>query len=472
MALNSASGKVLWRWSSEEADPRPQTLASDGERVYMQVADGVVALDLATGLPLWSYGKTVDGWRQTLTFGQYTLVVSDGVVLCNLAGNVTALAAESGSLLWTHPAGKYGFHEPLDIFVIDGLVWLGSERPDSVAPPALEDFSKGINLHTGEVENQNTIIAGLQTAGHHHRCYRERATTNYIITGKRGVELMDLNGDDHFRANWVRGSCQFGLIPANGLIYTPPHSCGCYMETKLRGFQAMASERSVLSAARRRTPDAFRPMTGHKAPDDIRSVSAEDWPTYRRSPLRDAVATTQAPAELHKVWQTAIGGALTQPVIVGGKALVASTDTHTLFALDAGSGAVAWSYTCGGRIDSPPTICQGRVLFGSADGNVYCLAIKNGAEIWRFSCAPMDMRTVAYDQIESLWPVHGSVLVLNGVAYCFAGRSTWLDGGIYFYALDPLTGTVLHERQYRSRHPAFAEHKDKGADEHLSLIHI
>lgn len=29
-------------------------------------------------------------------------------------------------------------------------------------------------------------------------------------------------------------------MPANGLLYNPPHPCACYLETKLYGFNALA----------------------------------------------------------------------------------------------------------------------------------------------------------------------------------------------------------------------------------------
>ena len=47
--------------------------------------------------------------------------------------------------------------------------------------------------------------------------------------------------------------------------------------------------------------------------------------------------------------------------------------------------------------------------------------------------------------MESAWRVHGSVLVHEGTVYCTAGRSTFLDGGIWVYGLDPATGQKRHE---------------------------
>ena len=51
----------------------------------------------------------------------------------------------------------------------------------------------------------------------------------------------------------------------------------------------------------------------------------------------------------------------------------------------------------------------------------------------------------------------GSVLVFDGVAYACAGRSSWIDGGMRFYALDPATGHVLHRRQIRDMQPEYCE---------------
>jgi hypothetical protein len=54
------------------------------------------------------------------------------------------------------------------------------------------------------------------------------------------------------------------------------------------------------------------------------------------------------------------------------------------------------------------------------------------------------------EQLESAWPVHGSVLVDESlsdgrpVAYVAAGRSCHVDGGIFLYALELATGKVLH----------------------------
>jgi hypothetical protein len=52
-----------------------------------------------------------------------------------------------------------------------------------------------------------------------------------------------------------------------------------------------------------------------------------------------------------------------------------------------------------------------------------------------------------------VWPVHGSVLALDGALYFAAGKSSYLDDGLYFYKLDARTGEKLVEKRIYSRDP-------------------
>jgi len=103
-----------------------------------------------------------------------------------------------------------------------------------------------------------------------------------------------------------------------------------------------------------------------------------------------------------------------------------------------------------GRIDSPPTLCGPYCLFGTRNGLVYCLRAVDGRLVWQFRAAPSDTRLVACEQLESVWPVHGAVLVdeqgaqQTPVAYFAAGRSSDLDGGIHLYGLEVPSGRLRH----------------------------
>ena len=140
-------------------------------------------------------------------------------------------------------------------------------------------------------------------------------------------------------------------------------------------------------------------------------------------------------------------------VVAGGTVLVSEIDAHTIHAIDAKTGEPRWRYAVGGRVDSPPTIHKGTAIFGSADGYTYCLRLADGALVWRFLAAPTDQRTVSFGQIESVWPVTGSVLVRDNVVYCTAGRSSYLDGGMVMVRLDAATGKELGRTRFANRDP-------------------
>ena len=74
-------------------------------------------------------------------------------------------------------------------------------------------------------------------------------------------------------------------------------------------------------------------------------------------------AAASSPQELNKdlepAWETKLTGKLTALVVADSKVFVAQTDQHTLHALDAAKGNSLWTYTAGGRIDSPAHVLQG-----------------------------------------------------------------------------------------------------------------
>lgn len=55
--------------------------------------------------------------------------------------------------------------------------------------------------------------------------------------------------------------------------------------------------------------------------------------------------------------------------------------------------------------------------------------------------------------MESVWPVHGSVLAEDGTVCFAAGRNSYVDGGVFMYRLDVHTGEPLVEKRFCSRDP-------------------
>ncbi|MBM4050938.1 MAG: hypothetical protein FJ279_38065, partial [Planctomycetes bacterium] len=440
MAVEASTGKTLWH---KESCVAPCTLAAVGGRVYFHDGDKVVCLDAANGQDVWA-SSPLPRWKPMHVLFSPTLVVHQDVVL--FAGGekldpqrggddtMAALSAKTGEVLWTGPHPPSGYASAEDLFVADGLVWCGV-----TSSPRDSGVFTGRDPRTGEIRVEFPPDDWRHMP--HHRCHRAKATCNYILTSRTGIEFVDFRAKHWTSHHWVRGSCNYGILPCNGLVYAPPHSCACYLLAKLSGFNALAAQRSEVRSQRSDADRLERGVAyGQVQNPKSKIQNGEDWPTYRHDMARSGSTKTSVPASLKLAWQTPLGGKLSALTAADGKLFVASVDAHTVHALDANTGKAAWSFTAGGRVDSPPTVWQGRVLFGSTDGHVYCLRAADGALVWRFRAPPGDQRLMAFEQVESVWPVSGSVLMRDGVVYCVAGRSMWLDGGMRFLRLDAATG--------------------------------
>ena len=436
VAVSVRTQKVLW--NKQIGQIRPLSLAIDKGRVVYLSGKELAAHDLKDGSELWKVQP-----KQT---APKTLVTVNDTIVMQGGKSVSAYDAADGRLLWQKTVPPIGGGEGDDLFVIDGLVWRGMLSVDEQGKPLRKSphaLVIGWDLRSG-LEKKRILVKNLRSPEHHHRCYRNKATVRYLISSYEGAEFLDFKADNHSQNNWLRGACRYGMMPANGMLYVPPDQCFCQPGSKFLGFAAVTAEsdRAVENVA-----DERRLVKGsaYGAVTDTKSDSVSDWPTYRHDAARSGATRASIASNVAVDWKITLGGVLTAPVAAGRMVYVAQTDEHILYALDVTSGKVLWQFTADGRIDSPPTIYRGMVLFGSKDGHVYCLRASDGLLVWRFLAAPNDRRIACFDQIESAWPVHGSVLVDNGTAYFTAGRSTYLDGGIRVYGLEPSTGKILHK---------------------------
>lgn len=501
MAVDAATGRTLWatkpayrgsvvdyiKFGGKGGGVEPPKLdpslnsATDGKTFACIDGTDVVGIDCGDGAEIWRTKFPVDEADKTaagMNAGERlwigTMIVKDGVVVHASPNKLAAMDAATGRVLWERPKKYIGhlWYEWKDVFVIDGLVWtwgadldkqpvvpFGKEPPPKHEDQDEEDSPakvakgrgkqettifpatvKGYDLCTGEIR-KDVALGRLFAANHHHRCYRNKATEKYIIASRRGFEYVDLSGGKHVVDNWVRTTCHVGTMPANGLQYNPPHPCACYIDEKLTGFNALAAEgyggAPIDDAKRLERGPAFGDARGPGAQED-------DWPAFRHDAMRTGSVQTSVPDGWGPLWRVRVGSRLAPPIAVGDRVYVAIVDEHHLACLDRRDGRTLWEYAAGGRIDSSPTYHEGTLVFGSADGDVHCVRAADGARVWRFRAAPAERLIGAFGQLESAWPVHGSVLVRDGVAYFSAGRSSHLDGGIRLYALDAATGAIRH----------------------------
>ncbi len=460
-AYSPTTGKQLWKRSMEDGDfLLPQTIATKGRFLCYQSTFGMGCLDVKTGEVLWTQARPSPARR--MGFSSPTLVMTSEVVLCadreatgdaaakgkvvwgvngwnekgfarKQSNIVRAFALEDGKQLWQAPGGE-GYNSPVDIFVIKNVAYIS------------KSFT-GHDIKTGKViKTIDTSAPGVSMP--HPRCHRYKATSDFIITGRSGVEYLDLEQGKWVGNNsWLRGTCQYGIMPANGIVYVPPDACGCNPTVKVPGIFAAASQRT--KDGHINFPDAPVLVTG-PAYKKVTAIPAgkPDWPAYRHDVQRSGTSPVTISASIKKAWSTKIGGKLTQATLVGDSLFLASVNAYTVYSLSQATGDIQWSFTANARVDSAPSYYKGYLIFGSADGWLYSVEAKTGRLAWKFMAAPEERLVNVYGRMESLWPVHGAALVQNDAVCITAGRSTYMDGGIVYYQIDPISGNQLSRKVF------------------------
>ena len=487
-AFDAAGGKLRWTYP----DALPDTVvAGDGGVFLVEAPAGrtkdraVVRLDLATGKPAWRRAEYP--WAAKIS----RCSVRGGRLVCEVStlnndkpGNgVRVLDAADGRVLWERLYGPGQSHYmQARAIQTAGLVWI-------LNGPKWE----GLDPVTGSVTYQHGGGTG--------HCFPPVGTPRYLLSGE--MNFTDIQGGVVDANHITKGACgrDAGFVPANGLVYLSPKHCSCY--PMLNGYAALAPASTepplpeaaapvaekgpaisgqpslAVTLSRAEGPSegsrradgptataTARPFAGPSGaaqgdnqgalPDD----SQNDWPCYRGDAWRSAATAADVPAELAVRWTATLGdwpegplvadwkddlyvrGPVTPPVIAGGLVIVAQPDRHRVAALDARTGQPRWTFVANGRIDSAPTVWRDRCLFGTRSGWVYALRLADGQLAWRLRVAPTEDRIVSFGQLESPWPVPGSVLVLGDTAYVAGGRQPLADGGLRVLALDPADGTV------------------------------
>ena len=443
LAVDADSGKTLWSISGDKIDNYEGTsLAVRGPNVVYCTTDALACVDRKTGKERWRVPVEVKYTGKNPKFGgtpgySVATVLSDDTVYLAAGTVLTAYDVGDGSLKWSAPTFLNHFKSP-DLFLAAGAVWTARKM--------------AYDPETGELVRE--LPQKMTGPMGHDRCYRHRSTERwYINTSTGGSDFLALDGSGEYPNPWVRSTCGIGHLPCNGLFYVGPPACSCCNEVQLTSFNALAADPSLTSPGqpvevkvnpRLEKGPAFAEATAGMSA--YARTSEEDWPTYRHDAERSGSTPAEVSPELKPAWSVKLSSKASAPVIVGGTVFVADVDAHAVCALDAANGEERWRFVTGGRVDSPPTWHQGLVLFGSHDGWVYAVRAGDGALAWRFKALP-ERVICAYEQPESVWPVSGSILVKNGVAYFSAGRNSFLDGGVFLFGLDPATGGVIHQRR-------------------------
>ncbi|NUQ66169.1 MAG: PQQ-binding-like beta-propeller repeat protein [Pirellulales bacterium] len=450
------SGDLKWKYEASE----PREVIAAKEAVFLMEGSvrrgekpAAVSLTLADGSICWKQSEYP--WlglvRRAVCHGDLVALEVSTLNDTKEGNAVHVLSAADGKLLWSRDFVPSMNHmKQARAMFIGELLWVLEDRQCVALDPK-----------TGEVKQK--YPAGLC------HCFPPVATARFLFSGE--MEMTDLATGKMDDNRITKAACgrDVGWVPANGLIYVTPKHCVCW--PMLRGYAAMAPEGSRVEGQGSRADQRLErgpvyadngpsPPPSGSRPSTLDSPLSTDWPCYRHDAWRSSSAPEALPKDLSVLWTASLGdwpegtvvqdwrenpfvhGPITAPVIAGGMAVVARPDAHEVVALDATTGQARWRFTADGRVDTPPTLYGGLCLFGSKSGSVYAIRADDGRVAWRFRAAPSEEQIVAYGQVESPWPVPGSVLVVEDVAYFAAGRQPLADGGILVYAVEPATGKV------------------------------
>ena len=468
VAYDAETGKQLWTVKGNNLGHIvPLSLTAAGDNIFYLDNKELHCLDAKTGKPRWASPFETKG----LFIRAYapTVVAHNDLIMCLSWNRLCAYSAESGKELWQNK-GAVGFGSPGDLFAIGNKawsfpmtksIWRDSKRTsDNIVTTGINidktnflnqaKTAVGIDIRTGEV----TDLLPFAHTQHHHRCYRNKATEQYILLGHSGIQVIDLATKTNETHRWVRGLCQYGIMPANGYIYVPPDTCQCYNSGKINGLFALSETNSwegiEIAPTLEKGPAYAKASAGTPAPGSPNRQS--DWPTYRADNARSGRATCKLPGKLDVKWHVEIGPTITAPVIAGGRVYVADRDAYAVHCRDAKDGRKLWKYLANGPVDSPPTLYKGLCIFGCGDGSVYCLDAGSGELAWRFKTSGIERRIGHEDRLESPLRINGSVLAQDDTVYFAAGYSSNLDGGIRVYGVDVRTGEQRHAGQVASGH--------------------
>jgi len=398
------SGKEIWRMGRPDLPPKKSKDSEKKEQAPSRLPSigthniGMLVLD-----------------KGRVYFGQPQ---KTGKVSNLITMTLLCLTAETGKELWRGDYQDWTYTTNLNAYAVKDKLVVHDRGPEMVT----------LDAATGKVLKRHDISA--VNSHHHHRCYRNKATEKYLLMGKDGVEYLDMETGEVVLNRWIRGTCLYGIMPANGLLYTSPAACACNQMNRLDGFTALAAPAPGAPA---KHPLVKGPAYGSVG----QSLTPDAWPQYRRDALRSGLVDLSPTTG--NGWKVQLPGKLTAPVS-DGSALYLGCDDQVV-ALSCADGRIRWRAP--GRVDSPPTLYRGLVLFGTRDGWVHCLRARDGQLAWRLRAAPAERFILDDSRLESVWPLHGSLMLFKGRIYATAGRSSFLDGGLRIFALNPETGAII-----------------------------
>jgi outer membrane protein assembly factor BamB len=140
-ALNAGTGALLWSYATGgEVWSSPSVV--NGMVYIGTYAGSVIALNASTGALLWSFG-TSEFWQSSPAVANGVVYVGSGVLSCCAVlgpglcpGNIYALNASTGALLWSYTLGVWNSSPA----IVDGVLYISGGDFPPYQPPNPNQF--------------------------------------------------------------------------------------------------------------------------------------------------------------------------------------------------------------------------------------------------------------------------------------------------------------------------------------------
>ncbi|MDA7897700.1 PQQ-binding-like beta-propeller repeat protein [Akkermansiaceae bacterium] len=179
-----------------------------------------------------------------------------------------------------------------------------------------------------------------------------------------------------------------------------------------------------------------------------------DWPMWRNDTGRTAQSAEVLADNLSLQWSRRLPplkpayrdnrlqfDAGYEPIVLGKRLVVGSSRDDSVTAFDTETGEEAWKFFTDGPVRFAPVGCEGRIIFGSDDGCLYCVNASDGLLVWKKRAVPSKRKVIGNERMISVWPVRGGPVLHEGRVYFAAG--VWPLEGTFVFCVDALTGETI-----------------------------
>lgn len=179
-----------------------------------------------------------------------------------------------------------------------------------------------------------------------------------------------------------------------------------------------------------------------------------DWPMWRNDTGRTADSDEVLAENLSLQWSHKLPplkpayrdnrlqfDAGYEPIVIGKRLFVGSSQDDSVTAFDTETGEGVWKFFTDGPVRFAPVGGEGKIIFGSDDGCLYCVKASDGLLVWKKRAVPSERKVIGNERMISVWPIRGGPVLHEGRVYFAAG--VWPLEGTFVFCVDAATGETI-----------------------------